>query len=138
MTPPARTRAAALPTALAVGALVLAGCRSGGSTPGGVASAVSTARTGPGGVQVVDVTGTPQITFDPATVVAHPGMIEVHFTVPADSALHSFHLAQLGVDTGIFGGTTRVVRFTVSRPGRYRYTCDIHPGMQGQLVVGPP
>jgi plastocyanin len=39
-------------------------------------------------------------------------------------------------DTGVVpAGASGEITFTTPEPGRYRFVCTIHPGMEGELVV---
>lgn len=147
-------RCAARLVPLGLAAALLAGCSAGSGsdsagTPGATSGTGSTAATAAptdaaptgsaaadGEVQVVKVTGTKQITFAPDRITVRPGRVRVEFTVPKGSAPHSFTVADLGVDTGVFDGDTKTVEFTVAKPGTYTYICTVHPSMTGQLVVG--
>lgn len=120
----------------------LAGCGSTGSVggpPGDPTSGASVSATaaGPDLVQRVALEASDSL-FHPASINAHTGTIEI--TVKnSDTVLHNLTVAVgsgVGLDT-IRGGTSGTMRFTVDRPGQYRFFCTYHQGlgMTGELNV---
>lgn len=118
----------------AAAGVLLAGCSGSGVSPSTGTGAATASQQGD--VQVVRVTGTPQLTFSPATIHAHTGRIRVEFSVPSGSPPHTFTIRALGVDTGtVQDGATKDATFTVDRAGSYQFVCTIHAGMTGTLRV---
>lgn len=75
-----------------------------------------------------------------------PGRLEVNqgdeiiFTLTSTDVVHGFYLDGYGIRQRIEPGITREIRFTVDRPGKFRYRCSVscgplHPFMIGELVV---
>lgn len=75
-----------------------------------------------------------------------------HVTAPAmapftlwfdnmDNELHNVHIwdgngASVFVGEAITGPDARTAPVPALTPGTYKFTCDIHPGMNGELVAG--
>jgi len=130
---------ALVPMTLAL-VLVLAACSSGSDE----SAAASGDNTGGGTVEVVD--GAVEITaadlaFDATTIVAAAGEAFTITLVNDDSVPHniSVYLEEGGdsVVQGdvIEGGTTVTVEVPALEAGEYHFVCDLHPEMNGTLVV---
>ena len=120
--------------------LVLAACSSGSDE----SAAASGDNTGGGTVEVVD--GTVEITaadlaFDATTIVAPAGEAFTITLVNDYSVPHniSVYLEEGGdsVVQGdvIEGGTTVTVEVPALEAGEYYFVCDLHPEMNGTIVV---
>jgi plastocyanin len=126
---PHRARiAGAAAAGLALVVLVFATLSCGGGTSSGSESSTTASSSAGGGAQVV----MKDIAFDPQTITINAGesvtwMNEdsVSHTVVADNG--EFESGQLGQ------GET--FSFTFASAGTYPYTCTIHPGMKGTIVV---
>lgn len=80
------------------------------------------------------VQATPSLSFTPATLTVNAGDA---VTFAFGSVAHNvFFDAQTGAPTDIAGQNANTsVQRTFATAGSYHYTCHIHPGMQGTVVV---
>jgi plastocyanin len=107
--------------AAVLGAALLAGC--GGGDDDGAAATSSSAT-----IKIVDFVYDP----DPATVRAGQAI-----SIPnADAAPHTITDAESGkaFDSGTIKGRA-TGSLTIDEPGSYRYICEFHPFMKGQITV---
>ena len=114
--------------------VLFAGCGgSSGSTGGGSVTAVER-----GGVQTATVRGTDALRFEPSTVLAKPGRIELVLDVTG-GVPHNLEVAGVpGASIPNVGGhDLGRISFTVAAAGRYQLVCTYHPAMRGVLVVAP-
>jgi plastocyanin len=126
-------RALALPTAALAVALALAGC-GGSSGSGSTAGAGGTvAAQGPPTAQTATVTGTAHQTFSPSTVTAKTGTLTL--TLVRSGVPHNltFSDPSVGAPIPVSGPSTGTYRFP--KPGTYPFSCTIHEGMTGKVVV---
>ena len=80
------------------------------------------------------VAATPSLTFSPATLTVSAGET---VTFAFGTVGHNvFFDTQTGAPANIEGTNANVdVPRTFSTAGSFHYTCNIHPGMQGTIVV---
>ena len=80
------------------------------------------------------IAATPSLTFGPAVLNVNAGDA---VTFAFGSVPHNVYFdAQTGTPSDIGGDNTNVsITRTFDTPGTYRYTCHIHPSMQGTVVV---
>ena len=80
------------------------------------------------------IAATPSLVFGPASLTVSAGD-EVSFNF--GSVAHNvFFDPQTGTPADIDGLNANVmVKRTFGTPGTYRYTCRIHPGMEGRVIV---
>ena len=80
------------------------------------------------------IAATPSLTFGPASLTIAAGET---VTFAFGSVAHNvFFDAAAGAPADIDGVNANVsVRRSFATPGTYRYTCHIHPSMQGTVVV---
>jgi plastocyanin len=106
----------------------LAAC--GGGSDGGYGSPTSPPPQGDGKT----IVATPSLTFGPATLTVNAGD-EVTFDF--QSVPHNvFFDPQTGTPADIPGLSANVtVQRTFATAGTYRYTCHLHPGMEGRVIV---
>jgi plastocyanin len=80
------------------------------------------------------IAATPSLAFTPATLTVSAGQA---VTFAFGSVAHNvFFDQQAGAPSDIDGQNASVsVARTFGTPGNYHYTCHIHPGMQGTVVV---
>lgn len=80
------------------------------------------------------IEATPSLTFGPSTLNVNVGDV---VTFAFESVQHNvFFDAQAGAPANIEGSNVNVsVTRTFNTAGSYHYTCHIHPGMQGTVVV---
>jgi plastocyanin len=97
---------------------------------------------GPDGVQSVEVDAGDDYRFHPSRIDAHPGPVQVTLKHVGSGAPHTWHAPGLpGASVPLTNaGQTNAARFTVGRPGDYRFVCSIHEaqGQVGRLVVTAP
>jgi plastocyanin len=93
-----------------------------------------TVATGGGGGSSANVTATASNAFDPPTVtIPDEGTVTWTF-----QALHNVQFAATtGAPANIGNTSTGTVSRTFSTPGTFNYSCTIHSGMDGSVVVTP-
>jgi plastocyanin len=148
---PAWWKIGGVPVALLTLALILAGCgastgqgASGNPTATATATAADTAtpQMNQPAVSIVGSGGYGQyggsFSFSPSAITVKVGTTVVWtntsgttHTVTSDAgAPAAFH-------SGMINGSNGTYRFTFTKPGTYTYHCNIHPYMQGAVVVTP-
>jgi plastocyanin len=121
--------------------LVLAACgqpenpaRSESSQPDAV-----TLSPGPDGTQAVEVDAGDDFRFHPSVIDAEPGPLRLTLKHVGRGAPHTWQTPQLpgAVVPLTTAGQSNSIRFTIGRPGDYRFFCSIHEaqGQVGRLVV---
>jgi plastocyanin len=115
-------------------ALVLvAACSSGG---GAVKANGSVTAQGPASDQKASVRMSDQLRFSPNEVHAKVGtltlLIDNTGSVPHDLV---FDDQALGKTSLVQGGSTATLKVLLTKAGTYRFTCTIHTGMNGEVVV---
>ena len=80
------------------------------------------------------IAATPSLAFTPATLTVDAGQA---VTFAFGSVPHNVFFDQAaGAPSDIAGQNTAVsIQRTFATAGNYHYTCHIHPGMQGTVVV---
>jgi plastocyanin len=129
--------------ALAVGSALLAAC---GAKPAPPPQSTRpdtvTLTPAADGTQSVEIDADDGDRFHPSTVRAEPGPISVTFRHVGTGAPHNWTLRQLPAahTSLVSAGQSKSVRFTVSKPGDYRFVCTIHEkqGQVGTLTVVAP
>jgi plastocyanin len=117
---------------LAAGALglglVLTGCGGGGGS----------GSSGPSALTLNTSAGT-DLKFDPITLEAPANSkVTLTFNNKSDSLPHNLAFAAPVSAKGgdiVAPGASETLEFTTPGPGTYKYTCTIHPGMEGTLTV---
>jgi plastocyanin len=80
------------------------------------------------------IVATPSLTFGPASLTVSAGD-EVTFDFRSVAHTVIFD-PQTGTPADIGSLSANVlVKRTFATPGTYRYTCNIHPGMEGRVIV---
>ncbi len=98
---------------------------------------VSTASPGPGGVQVVQVTGDERMRFSPNVVRAHRGRLRIVLSVTGETP-HDLAVPKLDATTGMVQkGRSGSVEVDLRHSGRYEFVCTYHEqhGMTGVIEV---
>lgn len=92
---------------------------------------------GPPDAQKATVVGTPGLDFVPATVTAQPGTLALTLTIEG-GVPHNLVFAdqEVGADIDTFAEGSRTGSFRFPAAGSYDFTCTLHPGMDGTVVVG--
>ena len=130
---PARARL--LPTVLLGAALALTACGGGGDEPGEPNGGTVRAE-GPADAQTATVVSVDGLTYDPGTVEAVVGTLELTHRnaskVPHDL---TFEDEAYGVVDAVTGGQSKAITLTFSEPGTYVFVCTYHSGQVGQVVV---
>jgi plastocyanin len=94
---------------------------------------------GPDGTQTVEVDAGDDFRFHPSVVNARPGPVQLTLKHVGKGAPHTWRAAQLpGASVPLTtAGQSNSIRFTIGRPGDYRFVCSIHEaqGQVGRLVV---
>jgi plastocyanin len=94
---------------------------------------------GPDGVQSVEVDAGDDLRFHPSVINARSGPVALTLKHVGKGAPHTWQAAQLpGASVPLTtAGQSSSVRFTIGRPGDYRFVCSIHEaqGQVGRLVV---
>lgn len=110
---------------LSFGAVTLAACSGGYGSNGGPTAPGGDGRT---------VSATPGLAFTPGTLTVNAGDV---VTFAFGSVAHNvFFDARNGVPADIPGNNASLsAERTFTTPGTYHYTCHIHPGMAGTVVV---
>jgi plastocyanin len=92
------------------------------------------------GLQAVEIDADDADRFHPSLVRARPGPVQVTLRHVGTGAPHTWTARDLpGARVPLVSaGESRTQRFTVGRPGDYRFVCTIHEtqGQVGRLVVG--
>ena len=80
------------------------------------------------------IVATPSLTFGPSSLTVNTGDV---VTFAFGSVAHNvFFDARAGAPSDIEGNNANLsVTRTFNTPGDYHYTCHIHPGMQGTVIV---
>jgi plastocyanin len=113
-------------------ALAPAGCGGSATTTGAVTTASqTTATTGTAGGGGTTVT-MKQFAFNPATVTIKVG--ETVTWENQDGAAHDVIAADGSFKSAEFG-QGKTFSFTFTKAGTYKYSCNIHPGMDGTVIV---
>lgn len=116
--------------ALLVLPVLLVSCSSGKSSTGSVTTV------GAADAQTVTLDMNNDLKFHPDTVKARVGTVTFDVvnagTVPHD---FSFEGAVTGTTGSVDGKTDKHLRLTFSKPGTFAFTCTVHPGMDGKVVV---
>jgi len=113
--------------------LTLAAACGGSHAPkdgGGVGTA-----TGPAEAQVFTIHGNDRQQFEPQTVQAKVGKLTLTLRnggVPHNLTFRTAGLPAIGT---VSGAATKSATLTFTAPGTYAFTCTIHPGMDGKVVV---
>lgn len=120
---------------LPLAGLLAAGC--GGqsdSTP--KAGTGSGTASGPPTAQTFTIHGTDAQTFEPATVRAKVGRLTL--TLESGGVPHNLTFADPSLPgiSAVSGAVAKSTVLTFNRPGTYAFSCTIHPGMNGKVVVG--
>jgi len=106
------------------------------SCSGSKASTGSATTAGAPDAQTVTVNMDNDLKFHPDTVKARVGTVTFDVvnvgTVPHDL---SFEGAVSGTTGSVDGKTDKHLRVTFSKPGTFAFTCTVHPGMDGKVVV---
>lgn len=105
------------------------------SACGGGAAGTTTAPPPGPPAMTATVNATPNIAFNPSPVNIAPGGT---ITFAFGSVAHNVYFdAVAGAPADIPGNNASVsVTRTFASPGTYSYSCHIHPGMKGSVVVG--
>ena len=94
---------------------------------------------GPDGTQSVEVDAGDDLRFHPSLINADPGPVRLTLKHVGTGAPHDWQAPQLrGANVPLTtAGQSNSVRFTIGRPGDYRFLCSIHgaQGQVGRLVV---
>ena len=125
------TRTRRITSTLALAALgACAGGYGGGGGSGGYDSPTSPAVQDDGRT----ITASPSLTFEPASLTVNAGDA---VTFAFGSVAHNvFFDPQTAAPADIDGVNANVsIKRTFTTAGAYRYTCHIHPSMQGTVVV---
>ena len=137
-------RRSAIPAITLALGLVLAACSTSTESSAPPATEGGDGGTGSGTVTVADgaVTITASgLQFDATTIEATAGEDFTITLVNNDSAPHNLSIySEEGGDDLVMGGTaeagqTVTVDVSALEPGTYYFQCDIHPDMNGQVVV---
>ena len=135
-------RRAALPTLALALILALAACSNG--SDGGSSAGASGDNTGGGTVEVADGAveiNAADLAFDANTIVAPAGEAFTITLVNNDSAPHNISVyVEEGGDPivqgdVVDGGETVTVEVPALDAGEYFFVCDLHPDMNGTVVV---
>ena len=115
---------------LAVPVLALPSCSSGSSGTGSVATS------GSAEAQTVTVDMRNDLKFHPSTVKARVGTVTFDVvnseTVPHDL---TFKDRKLGTTGNVDGKTSKSLKVIFSTAGTFAFTCTVHPGMDGKVIV---
>lgn len=125
----------------AAGCVLLAGCGGAPAMPAAQSAKPDRVAISPGadGVQAVEVDADDANRFHPSLVEAKPGPVRLTLRHVGTGAPHNWAARDLpGARVPLVrGGESRTARFTVGRPGDYRFVCTIHEaqGSVGRLVI---
>jgi len=115
---------------LCVVLLLLVSCSSGAKGTGTVATV------GPADAQTATIEMRNDLRFHPSTVDARVGTVTFDVsnteTVPHDLA---FDDAALGRTRTVDGKSDERLKVTFDKAGTFTFTCTLHPGMDGKVVV---
>lgn len=104
-------------TVAVLASLVLVGCGGGGEPP-----------------SEIEVTGTDELTFDPAEMTAAAGEVTVEFS--AVGSRHSFVIEELGDEVVVAADVEQTETGTVElEPGTYTVYCDVATHRQNGMVA---
>lgn len=135
MTLPRTARARRLPTALLVAALALSACGGGGAEADGPNGGTVRAE-GPADAQTATVVSVDGLRYDPGTVEAAVGTLELTHRNASDVPHNlTFDDESLGAIDTVTGGQRKAITLTFSEPGTYLFVCTFHSGQVGQVVV---
>ena len=113
----------------------LAAC-SGGSDEPAAGDGGSVVASGPPTAQTATVVGNTRLKFVPSTVQAKPGALALTMRIEG-GVPHNLVFAEKAVGADIetlsSGSATGTYRFPAA--GTYDFTCTLHPGMDGKVVV---
>jgi plastocyanin len=115
-------------------ALLLAAAACGGSHAPTGAGGVGVAA-GPPAAQSFTLHGNDRDQFIPQTVSAVVGVLTLSLQnggVPHDLAFNDKAFPGIGV---VDGTAKKSTTLTFTQPGTYVFTCTIHPGMEGRVVI---
>ena len=116
--------------------LLLVACGSSGSGGSGLKVTGTVAATGTGEHQAAAIEMRDNLTFVPNVVTAQVGTLALSVRnagrVPHDLV---FAQAGLGSLSTVSGGRTGTLSLRFAQPGTYTFTCTIHHGMDGKVVV---
>jgi plastocyanin len=106
------------------------------SCSGGAKSTGSVSTTGAPGAQTATVEMRNDLKFHPSTIDARVGTVTLD-VVNAESVPHdlTFKNADLGKTGNVDGKTSTTLKVTFDKAGTYDFTCTLHPGMDGKVVV---
>jgi plastocyanin len=94
---------------------------------------------GPDDTQSVEVDAGDDVRLHPSVINAEPGPVRLTLKHVGKGAPHTWQAPQLpGASVPLTtAGHSNTVRFTIGRPGDYRFLCSIHEaqGQVGRLVV---
>lgn len=132
MTRAARTRL--LPAALLGAALALTAC--GGGEAAGEPNGGTVQAQGPADAQTATVVSVDGLEYDPGTVEAVVGTLELTHRNASDVPHNlTFDDDALGAIDTVTGGESKAITLTFSEPGTYSFVCTFHSGQVGQVVV---
>ena len=92
------------------------------------------------GVTKITITGK-NMAFDEECFQIEPGPVEFTFVNDDDGVSHNLHVTGQGVNEATDlerGKVTQMLEAELTEPGTYKYVCDPHPTMKGNIVVGEP
>lgn len=129
---PARARL--LPAALLGAALALAAC--GGEEGPGEPNGGTVRAEGPPDAQTATVVSVDGLKYDPGTVEAVVGTLELTHRNASDVPHNlTFDDDALGAIDTVTGGQSKAITLTFDEPGTYVFVCTFHSGQVGQVVV---
>lgn len=137
----ARALAVGAGCVLPVLALAAAGCGGEPATPAPQSTRPDSVSVtpGPDGVQAVEIDADDANRFHPSLVEARPGPVRLTLRHVGRGAPHNWTVRDIpGARVPLTrAGEVRTARFTVGRPGDYRFVCTIHEaqGSVGRLVL---
>ncbi len=108
------------------------------------AEATATPSAAPAGAQEVTIKAIPSIQFDTDEIRVKPGAITVRFANEDTGVPHNFAVytdssakeAIAGANENICNAPCEAdITFEISEPGTYYFRCDVHPFMEGDLIV---
>jgi len=129
------SRGRLLPTALLGAALALTACGGGDDGPGEPNGGTVQAE-GPADAQTATVVSVDGLKYDPGTVEAVVGTLELTHRNASDVPHNlTFDDDALGAIDTVTGGQSKAITLTFSEPGTYVFVCTFHSGQVGQVVV---